>query len=356
MISKDSSKVRIKDLAEALGLSMGTIDRALNNRPEISAATRDKVLKMANKMGYHPDLVASVLSTKRRLRIAIILPRGVTPFHEEVRVGIEEEHAALGQSLANLEYFHFPRLGSGERAALDRAIKTGLDGIIISSAVDASIKERLQELIQQGVPVVCVGTDIPGVDTVATVMIDPFVSGSLAGELVGRFCADSGAVAIVTGDTTVTNHRQKVESFQSTIQKFFPNFDLLPAIEAHDNIDEAYKKSLSLLQTHPDLRACYISTGNSLGVLKALRDSKLLGKTMVLTTDLIKELLPHIRSNRVAGTLYQRPRYQGAMAYRALHRYLSHGQRPSEPIRLDPYLIMRANLDAFLVRRPLPSK
>jgi LacI family transcriptional regulator len=130
MVHKDPAKVRIKDLAQTLGLSMGTIDRALNNRPEISIATREKVLKTARRMGYHPDLVASVLSSKRRLRIAVNLPRGVTPFHEEVRVGIEEEHAALGKSLVNLEYFHFPGLGSGEMAALDRAMKSGMDGMI----------------------------------------------------------------------------------------------------------------------------------------------------------------------------------------------------------------------------------
>jgi LacI family transcriptional regulator len=354
MVSKDPSKVRMRDLAQALGMSIGTVDRALNNRPEISAASREKVLKMARKMGYHPDLVASVLSSKRRLRIAVNLPRGVTPFHEEVRVGIEEEHALLGKSVVDLEYFHFPGLGSGEITALDRAMKAGLDGMIISSAADANVKQRLRHLIQQGVPIVCVGTEIPGVDAVATVTIDPFVSGSLAGELVGRLSANTGPVAIVTGDTTVTNHRQKVESFESTIQKFFPSLELLPAIEAHDNVEEAYEKSLALLRAHPDLKACYISTGNSVAVLKALKDSRMLGTTMVLTTDLLKELLPHIRSNRVAGTLYQRPRYQGAMAYRALHHYLSHGQRPAQPIRLDPYLIMRANLDAFLERRPLP--
>jgi LacI family transcriptional regulator len=356
MVHKDPAKVRIKDLAQTLGLSMGTIDRALNNRPEISIATREKVLKTARRMGYHPDLVASVLSSKRRLRIAVNLPRGVTPFHEEVRVGIEEEHAALGKSLVNLEYFHFPGLGSGEMAALDRAMKSGMDGMIISSTADTDVKERLIHLIQLGVPIVCVGTDIPGVDTVATVTIDPFVSGSLAGELVGRLSANPGPIAIVTGDTTVTNHRQKVESFQSTIQQFFPSLDLLPAIEAHDNVEEAYEKSMALLRAHPDLTACYISTGNSIAVLKALKDSRMPGKTMVLTTDLLKQLLPHIRSNRVAGTLYQRPRQQGATAYRILHHYLSHGQRPAQPIRLDPYLIMRANLDAFLVRRPLPGR
>ena len=37
----------IRDIAEALGVSIGTVDRALHNRPRISAKTRQKVLRHA---------------------------------------------------------------------------------------------------------------------------------------------------------------------------------------------------------------------------------------------------------------------------------------------------------------------
>jgi LacI family transcriptional regulator len=353
MAHNEASKVRIKDIAHALGLSVGTIDRALNNRPEISAKTRDRVLRAAKKMGYHPDLAASLLSSRRRLRIAVALPRGVTPFHEEVRIGIDEECATLGRSLIDLEYFHFPRLGSGEVAALDQAMRGQLDGIIISSAAGAETRERLLHLIQRDVPVVCVGTDLPEVETVASVTIDPFVSGALAGELVGRFCPNRAVVATVTGDLRVTNHKEKVDSFESTIRNVFPTLQLPPSVEAHDNVEEAYEKTLALTRTHPNLQACYVTTGNSIPVLKALGDCGLLGKVMIVTTDLIEDLIPHIRNNRVFGTLYQRPQSQGAIAYRALYNFLNHGQRSPAHIRLDPYLLMRSTLDAFLKRQRL---
>ena len=48
----------VKDIADALGLSIGTVDRALHNRPGINALTRQRVLSMAETIGYRPNLAA----------------------------------------------------------------------------------------------------------------------------------------------------------------------------------------------------------------------------------------------------------------------------------------------------------
>jgi len=344
-------KIRIKDLANALGISVGTVDRALKNRPEVSAATKEKVLKLARESGYRPDLLASVLSTKRRLRIAVILPRGVTPFHREVKAGIMEEHVGLGENIIELDFFTFPRLGSGESEALRKAAEKPLDGLILSSAAATEICDTIQSLLEQHVPVVCVGTEIPSLETVANVTIDPMSSGALAGDLIGSYARQDGPIMVVTGDLSVTNHREKVEAFQATLKKFFPARATLPVIEAHDDKAEAHMRSLQQLRSHRDLAACYVTTGNSIPVLKAL-DEMLLHNPFIVTTDLFPELLPFLRGGTVFGTLYQQPRSQGALAYRALYQQLNSLPILPRSIRLDPYLITRASLDAFLTRRP----
>jgi LacI family transcriptional regulator len=344
-----SSRIRIKDLANALGISVGTVDRALKNRPEVSAATKEKVLKLARESGYRPDPVASVLSTQRRLRVAVILPRGVTPFHREVKAGIEEEHIGLGESIIELEFFTFLRLGSGESEALRRATDKRLDGLIISSAAGSEIRAAIQFLLEQHIPVICVGTEFPSLKTVANVTVDPFSSGGLAGDLIGNYSQQDGPIAVVTGDLSVTNHREKVEAFQSTIKRFFPSHTLLPVIEAHDDRGEAHSRSLQLFRSYKDLSACYVTTGNSIPVLKALTET-IPGTPLVVTTDIFPELLPFLREGTVFGTLYQQPRSQGALAYRALYRQLNGLPASPQSIRLDPYLITRASLDSFFAR------
>ena len=61
------------ELARICGVSQGTVDRALHGRGEISAATRERILKAARKHGYRPNpLVHELLSGKSRTVGALI--------------------------------------------------------------------------------------------------------------------------------------------------------------------------------------------------------------------------------------------------------------------------------------------
>ena len=78
----------MRDIAERLGVSIGTVDRALNGRPEINALTRARVLEAAREMGYRPNLAARFLSSEKRLRIAVNFPRELASFWDLVREGL----------------------------------------------------------------------------------------------------------------------------------------------------------------------------------------------------------------------------------------------------------------------------
>lgn len=63
----------IQDVARAAGVSVGTVSRAMNNYPDISAKTRERILKVAEELKYRPNLVAKSLSSKHSRDIALIL-------------------------------------------------------------------------------------------------------------------------------------------------------------------------------------------------------------------------------------------------------------------------------------------
>lgn len=63
---RKNKNVTIKDIAKALGLSPSTVSRALNNYSDISPETRDKVIEMAKKLNYTPNIFAKALSQTRQ--------------------------------------------------------------------------------------------------------------------------------------------------------------------------------------------------------------------------------------------------------------------------------------------------
>ena len=60
-----SQKIRIKDIAARAGVSVGTVDRVLHNRPNVSAPAREKVEKALAEMDYEPNMYASALAYNR---------------------------------------------------------------------------------------------------------------------------------------------------------------------------------------------------------------------------------------------------------------------------------------------------
>ena len=59
-----AQKVRIKDIAEKSGVSVGTVDRILHNRPNVSKSAREKVEKVLKEINYQPNMYASALASE----------------------------------------------------------------------------------------------------------------------------------------------------------------------------------------------------------------------------------------------------------------------------------------------------
>jgi LacI family transcriptional regulator len=344
-------RVKLLDIAEALGVSTGTVHRALHNHMGVSAMTKTRVQQMAKSLGYRPNLAARYLSSKRNLRVSVNTLQGATSFWDEVRDGISKEARALLMENVEIEFRTYPSLGEGEEEAFDAALKAEVDGIITFPSRPEVLQSWIRRASRDGTPVVCVATDAPHTGRLAVVSIDTLASGSLAADLMGSLIGGIGKVAVTMSSLAITEHAEKNKAFESTIRKLYPALGLVETIEDHDVETEAYEKCRRLFRDHPDLAGIYVTTEASIPVLNAARDANMLDRLTVITTDLFPMLVPEIRSRAVAATIYQRPRTQGRMAFRVLHEFLVEGECPSFQLTLAPHLVMRGNLDFFLQRQ-----
>lgn len=96
-------RVRISDLADALGLTKSTVSRALNNYSDIAPETRRRVAEMAAKMGYAPMPYAQAVRTGRVRALGLVLeidaPDRYGPFLAEFLGGITQEASLEGWTL-----------------------------------------------------------------------------------------------------------------------------------------------------------------------------------------------------------------------------------------------------------------
>ncbi len=342
----------LRDIAKALGTSIGSVHRALHDNPGVSPLTKARVQQMARTLGYRPNVAARYLSSRKTLRISVNTLKGTTSFWDEVRAGIRDEAASIVLENVEIEFRTYPCLGEGEEESFAEAIRDEVDGIITFPSRPQVLRPWIRRAARAQIPVVCVATDAPNSGRLGIVAVDTLASGSISADLMGRFVGQrEGSIAITVFDMAITEHAEKCAAFENTLRSFYPNLHLLKPIEDHDVESEAYGKCRKLFEKCPDLAGVYVTTEASIPVIKAACDANLQGRLTVITTDLFSDLVPHIRSSAVAATIYQRPRAQGQMAFRMLHEFLAEGVSRSHQVALAPHLVMRGNLDFFLQRQ-----
>jgi len=352
MRETSSKPIGIKEIAAAAGISIGTVDRALHNRAGVNPKTRNRVLKIAEKLGYRPNIAARTLKLNRRLRIAAHLPRQIASFFDPLRDGISAAAGAVHSVPVDLTIRTYPHLGEGDVKLLEADLEKDFDGILITPGNPNQLEPVIRRFTERGTTVVCVASDAPRSSRLASISADAAISGSIAAELLGTVLHCERPVAIITGDLNTFDHGEKLRGFAATLATMAPHLTLMPAIESHESPREAYRATLELLRRKTKPIGIYINTANSVPVLRAIEENKMWGRVRLITTDLFSELVPLIESGNILATLYQRPFTQGKLAFETLCRYLVEDIQPEPITRLAPHIILRSNLPLFLERLP----
>src|SRR5579862_3382430 len=82
--------VRLKDIADELGVSVVTVSRALRDRPDIAKETKERILDRVKRMNYRPNLMARSLVTGRSSLIGLVVPDLIHPFFSEIAKGLSD--------------------------------------------------------------------------------------------------------------------------------------------------------------------------------------------------------------------------------------------------------------------------
>lgn len=91
--------VTIYDLAREAGVGIGTVSRCMNNHPNVSPGTREKVLSIAQRLNYQPHVYARGLASKKTNTVSIVIPYFTNYFFMEVLRGVQDKASDIGVDL-----------------------------------------------------------------------------------------------------------------------------------------------------------------------------------------------------------------------------------------------------------------
>lgn len=164
----------MKDIARDLALSVVTVSKVLRNHPDISPATRKRVLQRAKELNYQPNLAARALATGRTDLIGLIVPDLVHPFFAQVAQGLSTKLSGQGYSLMISSSEENPAL---EKREIDQMMARRVDALILATV--QSDLGSIQRLREDGIPFVLLDRKVPGF-TANFVGIDDVMAGKIA--------------------------------------------------------------------------------------------------------------------------------------------------------------------------------
>lgn len=152
----------LKAIAEQAGVSVSTVSRALSGRGRVNAATRERILRIAEELGYAPDMAARSLVLRRTENIGFLIHaiQSLSPhtFYGEILTAVERELRR------HRYYLHFATV---EDESLPPLIKENrVDGLLL---VGCDLPPSLiQSLKDRRIPMVLIDNHLPAIDSVFT--------------------------------------------------------------------------------------------------------------------------------------------------------------------------------------------
>lgn len=321
----------IKEIAVLAGVSRGTVDRVLNNRGSVNPATAHKIQEIAAALDYKPNRAGLVLAAqKKKLKLGVILFTTSTTFFVDVLKGIEEGTEELASYNCTVITKQIPFNVEEQLKAIDDLLAQEVNGIALAPYNDERIRQRINELYEQNIPVVTFNTDIENSKRLCYVGSNYTRSGETAAGLLRLMTQGEVNVGIITGSPNILCHSERVIGFADRLKPFSDRIHIIDVAEAHDDELESYEKTIQLLKAHPEINALYFSTGSVYGGCRGVISLGLQKQLHIVAHDMVPTTRTLLEDDIICATICQQPKVQGSKPLSLLFAYLTTGELPEK--------------------------
>lgn len=206
--------ITIKDIAKQLCISASTVSRALADDKNIRKETKEKVLRMAEQLGYRPNPAATNLKFGHSNTVGVIVPEMLTPFAAAVINGIQEVLYAHGMKviIANSD-----EDAAKEREHLQLMERFMVDGIIISQCSYLQNRDEYERLLRAEIPLVFYDRIPHGLE-VSQVLVDDYMKAFFLVE--GLIRRGRKRIVHIQGPDDIYNALERARGYADAMGKF----------------------------------------------------------------------------------------------------------------------------------------
>ena len=351
---KAINRSRIKDIAQKANVSIGTVDRVIHNRGEVSKTTRDLILSIIEELEYQPNILASALASKRKFSFALFIsePISVEGYWNKPLVGVRKAYQEIQQYGVDISIHLFKQ--SDSQTFIDKAesiIQNRPDGVVLAPFFSREAKLFISELKKLEIPYVFIDSNIKDSDKLCYIGQDSFQSGMLAAKLMDYSVPGNAPILILhfAKELDNLNHLvQREKGFYEYFKKNDPeSLRNLITLEIADPTNSIFSETMeTALNTKPAINGIFVTNSKVYYLAKFLEQTGRSG-VRVIGHDLISENIDYLKKGIVDFLICQRPEEQGYNAVYALFDHII----TKKAVKTDNYtsidIITKENFDYY---------
>ena len=344
-------KVTIYDIAQAAGVSVGTVNRALSGKTRINPTTKQLVLDTAEKLGYKANSAAQGLR-RAPITIGAILFCPVDEYADAIVDGMRATAQTLEKynvtvDIRKLDYTDSTDCLARTEQLIRSFAEAQYRGIVLflSSLLDEldGIRALIDRYSDEGICFATVANDIPDTKRVVHVGVDARTAGSMAAEILEMTCTGGDVALLVAAKNSPVN-MQYIDGFYDYAKQTV--FSSIRIYEHFDDPDRVTEVTEQLLRENPAVKGIYMATASSVIACDCIRCHAKQDLT-VITTDLLRQT-PQILKDRLAtAAIFQNPYRQGKNVLRYLYDYITRSSGKHVHL-IAPHILLASNVDAHL--------
>ncbi|SPF81967.1 LacI family DNA-binding transcriptional regulator [Pseudoprimorskyibacter insulae] len=283
-----SRRPTVKDVAQEAGVSVATVDRALNGRGTVREDTLKRIAEAAHRVGYHARGLFNhrLDSMVPELRLGFVLLKEKQEFYQNFARAIEravrDRNDIRGKVLIRFATSQSP----DDFAHLMREVGARVDAIACVAVNHQMLNQVVQDLKGAGVPTFSLLNDFAQGIRRNYLGLNNMKVGRTAASMITKATNRPGKVAIFVGGNRWHGHDLREVGFRSYMREHAPEFTVLDTLVNLETRRVSYEATLDLLNRHPDLRGIYLAGGGMEGTIAALREARSPGKIALVVNEL----------------------------------------------------------------------
>lgn len=258
----------IAEVAAAANVGTATVDRVLNGRGSVRAATRERVLEALD--GLRRDAPAVPLKPPVR-RIAFLVESG-TSYNRALENAVLDVCARNEQIDCSFDAVTTHDVDPVRFAQLVERRATDSDGLVVVARESLVINRALRSVSERGTPIVCLTTDLPNSGRVAYVGNDQVSAGETAAYLMGRLVGSARAKILLVCSAPYRVQEERELGFRRILRTEFSHLVVEERVSSNDDPDYSYRSVTQFIDRHGPPAGIYNVGAGNVGIARALED------------------------------------------------------------------------------------